>query len=119
VGSAGNTVASANESAGAGKLYGAYNINRLFGIEAVRAALDATEIVHIKTATGKKTAKTDYSVAALTFAGVARHEFDSGFVVMGKAGVAFTGALSDYVIAQDGPCAPMTRRAARPTFTGG
>jgi len=102
LGSAGDTVVSANESGGASKLYGGYNLNRLFGIEAALATVGATEIAYRNKATGKNAAKTDYSVSALTLAGVARHEFDSGFVVMGKAGVAFTAALSDYVIAQDG-----------------
>jgi opacity protein-like surface antigen len=103
LGSAGDTVVSANESGGASKLYGGYNLNRLFGREAALATVGATEIAYPNTATGKKTAKTDYSVSALTLAGVARHEFDSGFIVMGKVGVAVTGARNDCVIAQDGP----------------
>jgi opacity protein-like surface antigen len=96
---------SSGDTSGSGvasKLYGGYNFNRYFGLEAALAAADAVDIAYTNRTTGAQRAKTEFSASAFTLAGVGRYEFDSGFLVMAKAGVAFTNAVSDYSIALPG-----------------
>lgn len=98
----GATNSTINESDGnsvASKLFVGYNINRYFGVELISAGMEGLDIEY-RNASGAKLAKSTYSASALALAGVARYEHDSGFIAMGKAGMAFTTAELDYAAAR-------------------
>jgi OOP family OmpA-OmpF porin len=87
---------------GAFKLFGGYNFNRYLGAEAALVGLGGVELKYNTKGSGAQLASADYYASAITLAGVGRYEWDSGFLVQGKAGVAFTGAVNDYTVAAPG-----------------
>jgi len=100
LGAAGVMSTDVKKTAAASKLSIGYNFNRHFGTELTSTGLDSIDLEYRDRNSGLVAAKAKYSVGALALAGVGRYEFDNRFVLMSKAGIAYTGATLDYALAR-------------------
>ena len=87
-------------TSGARKIFVGYDLNRYLGTEAAMVNLGTYRAKYFSSTTGSQIGSQDYSASAITLAGTARYEFDSGVVLKAKAGVALTDTVSDYQVAR-------------------
>ncbi|MCE2971145.1 MAG: porin family protein [Burkholderiales bacterium] len=102
IGLRGTSSGDSDSTSGALKFFGGYDFNRYLGAEAAVVGLGGVTVDFNNASTGAQVGSTDYSVGAFTLAGVGRYEFDNGFLLKGKLGVAFTSAVSDYTVSLPG-----------------